>query len=339
MRKVSLGLVGLGNQGPRYARLVTELPQADLIATCSRSEERAREIADLHGATRSYTDYRTMVEEPALDGVIIVTEVDRHVEIVVTALEAGKHVLVEKPLTAGPDLEETDRVLDLAERQGCILMLAWVERYDARCSRVKRAIDEERLGKIVSIFIRRNGWRRYFRKPRFQQHPWIWEPGVHSLDLLLWLAGERPLEVYACGGKMAETGLEDTFWVMTRFESGAVGVIEQVANTIPETVAPTGDREVEVIGTEGTIRWFEPNDSFVLWRDEAAAYLDTHWYSDVAGLSQGALKNQVATFVRCLREERQPEWGTPDEIRLVARLGKAILESLESRRTVRLGDL
>lgn len=336
MRQMGIAVVGLGDQGPRYARLVAELRQADLIATCSRTEARAREVAAAYGAKRWYTDYRKMVLDPDIEGVIIATEVDRHVEVATAALEANKHVFVEKPLTATPSVEETDKVLALAEEQGRILMLAWVERYDPRCARVKEKIDKGELGKIVSVFIRRNGHRWHFEKPRFQKHPWIWEPGVHSIDLLLWFVGEPVMEVYACGGEVAETGFADTFWVTIRFVSGAVGVIEQVSNTIPDVAAPTGDREIEVIGTEGTIRWFEPNDSFVYWTAEGTQYLDSHWYYDVGGISEGALKNQLLAFLQCMESGEKPKWGTSEEIRTVAIVGKAILKSMRTHQIVRI---
>lgn len=335
-REIGVGVVGMGDQGPRYARIVAELPQAKLVATCSRTEKRAREIAEAYGAKRWYTDYRTMVQDPDIEGMIIATEVDRHVEVATAALEAGKHVFVEKPLTPTPSLEETDKVLDLADRRDRILMLAWVERYDPRSARVKEKIDAGELGRIVSVFIRRSGHRWYFRKPRFQKHPWIWEPGVHSIDLMLWFVGERATEVYACGGEVAETGFADTFWVTTRFESGAVGVIEQVANTMPDTAAPNGDREVEVIGTEGTIRWFEPNDAFVFWKAAGTEFLDSHWCYDVGSISAGALRNGLLAFLRCVEVGEKPKWGTPEEIRAVTRVGNAIIESLQTSRIVKL---
>ena len=178
MEPVKVGVVGLGDHGARHTRIFSELSDAQVIAVCSRTEERAKEIASKYGVPKWYTDYREMMQDSDIAAVDVVTEVARHAEVVLEALQRGKHVLVEKPLTLS--LEETDSILDLATKQKRVLMVCWVERFDPRKSLIKQKIESGGLGDLVSLYGRRNGLKRFFDMPRFRIYPIVLEPGIHK---------------------------------------------------------------------------------------------------------------------------------------------------------------
>ena len=324
MSSLKVGVVGLGDHGVRHTRLFTEQPEAEVVAVSSRNPERAKEVAAMFNVPRWYSDYRDLVRDVEVEAVDVVTEVSRHGEVVQAALQGGKHVLVEKPMSL--DLAETDRILELAARQNRILMVCYIERFDPRRAMIKKQIEQGQLGQLVSLYGRRNAVRRFFDMPRFRAHPIVLEPGIHTVDLMLWYAAEPVRKVYAATRRVGEPGVADVFWAMLTFESGLVGVIEEIW-AMPNGAPANLDAAWEIIGTRGTIQLRDPSDAFSIWTTEGAKSPDTHIGPEVAGQISGALRNEFSYFVACVRKNQPPAFGTPEEIRQVTRAGQAIVDS------------
>lgn len=324
MRAVKVGVVGLGDHGVRHTRLFSEMPDAQVVAVCSRDARRAREVAEQYGATRWYADYAEMMRDPEIEAVDVVTEVGRHGEVVLEALRHDKHVLVEKPLSLS--LEETDRVLELAAERKRVLMVCYIERFDPRRALIKKQIEQGSLGPLVSLYGRRNAVRRFFDMPRFRAHPIVLEPGIHTVDLMLWYAAEPVRKVFAATRRVAEPGVADVFWAMLTFESGLVGVIEEIW-AMPNGAPANLDAAWEIIGTRGTIQLRDPSDAFSIWTADGVKSPDTHIGPEVAGQISGALRNEFSYFIACVRKNQPPAFGTPEEIRQVTRVGQAIVDS------------
>jgi predicted dehydrogenase len=333
MERVKVGIVGLGDHGVRHTRLFSEMPNAEVVAVSSRDGQRAQAVATQYGARRWYSDYHDLVRDQEIEAVDVVTEVSRHAEVALAALEHGKHVLVEKPLSLS--LEETDRVLELAARQNRVLMVCFVERYDPRRALIKQRIEQGELGQLVSLYGRRNAVRRFFDMPRFRKHPVVLEPGIHTVDLILWFAAEPVRKVYAATRQVAEPGIADVFWAMLTFESGLVGVIEEIW-AMPNGAPANLDAAWEVIGTGGTIQLRDPADAFSIWTAEGAKSPDTHIGPEVAGKLGGALRSEFSYFLECVREGRSPALGTAAEIRAAIQVGLAIVQSAQSGQVVNL---
>jgi predicted dehydrogenase len=333
MRPVQVGVVGLGDHGVRHTRLFAEQPNAQVAAVCSRNAERARQVAEQFQVPRWYTDYADLVRDPDVEAVDVVTEVTRHAEVARAALANDKHVLVEKPLSL--DLAQTDQVLELAAQRGRVLMVCYVERFDPRRALIRQEIETGALGDLVSLYGRRNAVRRFFEMPRFRVHPIVLEPGIHTLDLMLWFAGEKVRQVYAATRQVAEAGIADVFWAMLTFESGLVGVVEEIW-AMPNGAPANLDAAWEVIGTRGTLQLRDPADSFSLWTADGVRSPDTHLGPEVAGRLTGALRNEFAYFLECVQTGQSPRWGTADEIRMVTRVGRAVVESAARQEIIRL---
>lgn len=324
MQPIHVGVVGLGDHGIRHTRLFSEQPEARVLAVCSRDAARAREVAERYRVPRWYSDYRELARDPEIEAVDVVTEVGRHGAVVRAALEHDKHVLCEKPLSL--DLAEVDRILDLAARRNRVLMVCYVERFDPRRAFMRRQIEAGTLGQLVSLYGRRNAVRRFFDLPRFRAHPIVLEPGIHTVDAMLWFAGERVRRVYAVARQVADPGLTDVFWAVLTFDSGLVGVIEETW-AMPDGAPANLDAAWEIIGTRGTLQLRDPADSFVLWTPEGVKTPDTHLGPEVGGKLTGALRNEFAYFLECVRAGRPPAFGTADEIREVTKVGLAIVDS------------
>ena len=191
------------------------------------------------------------------------------------------------------------------------------------------------LGEVVSLYGRRNAGRRFVSMPRFQVWPVVIEPGIHTVDMLIWLAGSRVERVYAVGRCHNEWNVIDTWLATLEFEGGAAGVIEQVWH-IPEGAPGSWphDNYIEVVGTEGIVHMRDPTDDFWTWSSERTTSPDYHLIADVAGQVVGALRNELSTFARCVSTGERPTLGTHDEIRHATRVALAIVESAEKRTPV-----
>lgn len=333
MKPVRIGVVGLGVFGEVHTRTLSQMAEFEVVAVCSRSADRAKEVAKIFGARRWYTDVGDLADDPEVEAVDVVTEVARHAEVAQIALAAGKHVLVEKPLSAR--LDETEAVLRLAEEKERIVMVGYIERYDPRRAMIRERISSGELGEVVSLYGRRNCGRQYLSKPRFQRWPLIIEPGIHTVDMLIWLAGSRVGRVYAVGRSHNEWNITDTWWATLEFTNGAVGVIEQVWH-IPEEVPADWphDNYLEVIGTKGTAQMRDPTDAFWVWASGTTRSLDFYLSPEVAGQVTGALRNELGCFARCVSTGQRPALGTPDEVRHGIRVALAVVESAKHGRPV-----
>lgn len=229
MRTFRTGIVGLGKVARLHAAAISEIHHAALAGVCSRSAEKARSFAKEYGAA-PYTDVKTMVWEEELDLVIVCTPHPNHLQPTLQALGAGAHVLVEKPLAS--TLQDCDAMIQAARNAGLRLSVISQRRFYPPVLRVRKAMDEGRIGKPVLATVQMYGWRD---RAYYDSDPWrgSWKHeggGVlvnqapHQLDLFCWLMGPVD-EVY---GRWANLNhpyieVEDTAMAIVRFKSGAMG--------------------------------------------------------------------------------------------------------------------
>ncbi len=333
MDSIGMGVIGLGRFGARHTRVLSQLPQVDLVAVCSRSEARAREVAAEHGVLKCYTDPNEMLRDPDIAAVDIVTEVDRHADIALAALRNGKHVFCEILLTTS--LEVTDRLIEATNESDTISMVGFLERFDARRANIKQRVDSGDLGQLVSIYGRRNIWRGILDEPRFKPYPLILQPGIHTIDQLLWLAQDDVVEVYARARSLMDPGRPDAWWATLTYRNGLVGVIEQ-SWFVPDKRLNWSDLHLEVVGTGGSAHVREPNDASWIWSPGSVESPDLHLVPEVHGRITGALEAELAYFADHIVNGREPDQGTLEDARRALRVGLAIVQSAESGRPVRL---
>ena len=333
MDSIGMGVIGLGRFGARHTRVLSQLSRVNLVAVCSRSEARAREVAAEHGVAKCYTDPEQMLRDPDIAAVDIVTEVDRHADIALAAMRNGKHVFCEILLTTS--LEETDQLIKATDEVGSTMMVGFLERFDVRRANIKRMIDSGDLGRLVSIYGRRSGWRGILDEPRFRPYPLVLQPGIHTIDQLLWLARDDVDEVYARTRSMVDPGRPDAWWATLTFKSGLIGVIEQ-SWFVPDSRLYWSDVHLEVVGTEGSAHIREPNDASWIWLPDSVEGPDAYLLPEVHGRITGALEAELAYFADHLVNGRKPEQGTLEDARSALRVGLAIVQSAESGEPVRL---
>jgi UDP-N-acetylglucosamine 3-dehydrogenase len=323
---VRWGVIGLGWFGEVHAETLAGMPGMELAALCTRRADRLAELADRFGVRRRYTDYRQLLADPDVQAVSIVTHYYDHAQIAMDALQAGKHVLLEKPMAA--TVEECDRILAAAAQAKGFFMVGHICRFDPRVVLAKQAIDQGRIGRIVSMHARRNLSKTIGRMVLDKISALIGD-GVHDADLMLWFTGARPVSVYGVELHPGTNKYPDVGWAMFRLDNGAVGVVESVWH-LPETTPYQIDARMEVLGTDGAlyINCAEPGLTI---HDAAGNKMpDTIYWPKLFGQRWGALQTELRYFADCILDGKPPDRITPQESREAVRLVLAATESAKT---------
>ena len=234
MSDVKVGVAGLGHWGPNLARNFAEL--AELAWLCD-SDPGKSDFATRYPQARFTTDFDEMLADDSLDSVVVATPVPTHFELARRALQAGKHVLVEKPpAMRGPEMDELVQVADAGER---VLMPGHLLLYHPGVVRVKEMIEAGDLGQVLCIY----GNRQNLGIIRSNENA-LWSLGVHDLSVILHLLDEEPETALAHGRDFLTRGVEDVVFCYLRFPSG------RIAHMHLSWLDPHKMRKITVVGTE-----------------------------------------------------------------------------------------
>src|SRR5204863_279988 len=208
-----VGLAGLGYWGPNLARNFDELAQ--LAWLCDLSEEQRARFATRYPDARLTADFDEMLADESLEAVIVATPVVTHADLAKRALEAGKHVLVEKPpALTGAEVEE---LVATAEEHGRVLMPGHLLLYHPGVARLKELIRSGELGDVLYVY----GNRQNLGKIRKDENA-LWSLGVHDLSVIQYLIQEEIVEAAAHGHAFLNEGVEDVVFCYLRFASGKI---------------------------------------------------------------------------------------------------------------------
>ncbi|TAK25789.1 MAG: Gfo/Idh/MocA family oxidoreductase [Chloroflexota bacterium] len=223
-------VVGLG-VGRSHAEAYHQLAEAELVAVCDTRAERLDPIAARYGC-RAYRSFDEVLANPEIALVSIATPHPSHAELAIRAMRAGKHVIVEKPMTI--NLVDADRMIATARETGRMLATIFQRRFWPAALKVRRAIDEGRIGRPVLGQCALSWWRPegYYRRDAWRGR-WDTEGGgvlvnqaIHAIDMFQWFMGE-PEEVVGRWTNQTHPYLEveDTAATIIRFVGGALGVL------------------------------------------------------------------------------------------------------------------
>jgi UDP-N-acetylglucosamine 3-dehydrogenase len=238
--RVPVAVVGVGNMGRHHARNYAGLSRdADLRAVVDTDAARAREIATRYAAT-AFTSVKAMLDAaPEVAAVSVAVPTSGHFDAARTLLEAGKHVIVEKPIA--PTIEETDRLIALARKRSLVLAVGHVERFNPAVRELRRLIDEGHIGTMLSLVARRVG----VMPPQVKDANVIVDLAVHDIDIFGYLLdGAEPSGLYCNAGRALAADRFDFADIFLRY--GAVACFLQV-----NWLTPVKIRSLSVTGTAG----------------------------------------------------------------------------------------
>lgn len=256
MRRLGAAVIGVGMRGRQHAWVYSTLPEVELVAVHSRTEARARRVAEEFGAKRYYTDFHKLVRDPEVDIVSIATPDHLHKEPALSAAEAGKHMIVEKPLATS--VEDAREIIKAAEKHNVMLMPFFHSRWYLHYYSVKECVERGDIGKPIYYYWRGND------VISFPSEMLSWAEKttlahilmVHGFDLARWFFKSEPTRVYAVAreGVLKQMGINtfDLMQATIEFSGGEIGNFE-ASWILPKSLSKLGAPESELIGTNGII--------------------------------------------------------------------------------------
>ena len=334
-RRVRIGVIGLGIMGEQYIRAFRNHPLAEVTAAASRTPERAAEVANRYSIPTACAEWRELVERQDVDAVYVATPDHLHYEPARAALEAGKHVLIEKPMTL--DVDEADALIEMARKSGRKVQVAFNHRWLSSYYHGRAVIEAGKIGQPLTAYARKND--TIFVPTEYI--PWAarttpaWFQSCHDIDLVRWFFGAEPVEARAWGVKrvLAARGIDtwDSIQAQVRFANGAIATFES-AWIYPNTFPAMVESFVEVIGERGHLHFDRKRESIELSTEQAFTYPKNFLAAEVFGTLRGAYPSCLEDFVKAILEDREPGVGGVDGRQVTAVLA-AIHQSLETDAT------
>ena len=232
---VRLGVVGLNYWGPNLVRNFDDL--GALAAICDLDDDRRNAMSARYPNAAAYADYADMLADDTLDAVVVATPVPTHYALAKQALEAGKHVFVEKP--PAMRAAEMDELVELAEQADRVLMPGHLLLYHPGVQKLKELVDAGELGEVLCVY----GNRQNLGIVRTNENA-LWSLGVHDLSVILYLLDEDPEIAVANGRDFLTPGVEDVVFCYLRFPSG------KIAHMHLSWLDPHKMRKMTVVGRE-----------------------------------------------------------------------------------------
>ncbi|WP_455367651.1 Gfo/Idh/MocA family protein [[Eubacterium] cellulosolvens] len=238
MRPVGVAVAGAGFWGRNQIRIFSQIPQSTLLAVCDTDKKTLQKVKSEYQVD-TYTEIAPILERDDVDALTICTPTLTHYNLAHKAIDAEKHVLVEKPLTSTSD--EAKKIIALAKKRGVSLFVGFVERFNPAVRYLKTIIDQKKVGNVILLMA-----RRVTRWPiRIGDIGVTKDSAIHDVDIMRFLLNNEVSHVYARAGSLKHR-YEDFSEMMVKFQNGVVGFID--ANWL----TPRKIRKLVVTGSEAT---------------------------------------------------------------------------------------
>jgi predicted dehydrogenase len=338
MKPTNIGVIGCGYWGPNLLRNFAENEAAQLRWMCDLDEGRLAAMSRRYPVAQTTSDYRKLVDDAELDAVAVVTPVATHFAIAKEFLRAGKHVLMEKPLTA--TVREAEELIDLAKTNGRTLMVDHTFVYTGAVRKMKEIVSGGELGDLLyfdSVRINLGLFQRDINV--------LWDLAPHDLSIMDYLLERQPQAVSALGGSHIERGIENIAYLVLLFPD------EFIAHFHFNWLAPVKIRRTMIAGSSKMILYddIEPVEKVRVYDKGVTANRVGDREADYQTLvsyrtgdmwapkldSTEALRYVIAEFLDSIRLGRQPLTDGQAGLRVV-RLLEAAQQSIKNGGQVRL---
>ena len=328
---MKVAVIGVGSMGRNHARVYSELAEAELVAVSDADAKQSASIAGKFGV-RSYTDYREMLEKEKPDAVSVAVPTILHEEVGMAALDAGAHVLMEKPIAA--TVEEGQRLIAKAKSVERQFMVGHIVRFNPAVQALKQKLIAGDLGRIFQVFCRRAGPF----PTRIQDVGVVVDLAPHAVDLRRFLTDADPIRVYAETEQRLHTNHEDLLWGVLRFADGITGSLEI------NWLTPTKVRETLVLGERGMFRVDDLTQDLYFYENAHAK--DVQWATlrTLKGVSEGSmtrfaipryepLKAELQSFLKAIQDGKSTPISGEDGLAAL-RISLALVESGQTHKMI-----
>ncbi|MGI9472782.1 MAG: Gfo/Idh/MocA family protein [Rubripirellula sp.] len=345
---IGIGIVGCGMIANFHAKAIADAEGAQLVACVDRNPDLASAFAEKQGC-RAYSTLEAMLADPEVKAVSICTPSGAHLEPAVAAADAGKHVIVEKPLEI--TTERCDEIIEACKKSDVRLTVTFQSRFHESSKLMKKAVEEGRFGKITmgDAYVKWYRSQEYYDSGAWRG-TWALDGGgalmnqaIHSVDLLVWLMGPVE-EISAMTATMTHERIEveDVAVANLKFKSGALGVIEATTTSYPGAL-----KRIEISGSEGSAVLEE--EDLKDWQFANETDKDEEIRKTMCGQNESgggaadpsAIDHHGHTmvfdeFISCIIENR-PSLLSGEEGRRSVEVIRAIYESAKTGQRVKLG--
>lgn len=306
-----IGIVGIGVMGEYHARVYSEIAKNNsdvhLAGIADIDKNRVEAIAKKYGTT-AYTDYNDLLGA-RLDAVSICVPTSMHYKVTIEAIQKGiRGILVEKPIS--DKLNNAEDMVKYARDKGVVLTVGHVERYNPAILLLKQIIDSGRLGRVVSISAKRVGPG----PPKLKDTGVIIDLAVHDLDIICYLFGAAPTDIYAFAGE-GENGLEDRASIMLKFSGQRAGTLDTNWLTARRV------RTLDLVGLQAVAHLDYIDQTIIISEHEKD--------EEIKFVKQEPLMKELTHFVNVVRGKEKPLVTGEDGIRAL----KLALAAVESYKT------
>jgi predicted dehydrogenase len=333
-RELRIGLVGLGVMGRNHLRVLGGMPGVRLAAVADPAPDALAAAAAATGAT-PFPEPFAMIDESDLDGLIVAAPTTAHVGLALAALERRLPVLVEKPLAAS--IDDGRAIIAASSAAGVPVAVGHIERFNPAVRKLGGLLEEGWLSSVYAITSRRAGPF----PARIRDVGVTIDLATHDVDILSWIAGERPVRVFAETAQRIHADHEDLLFGLLHFPSGATGMLDV------NWLTPDKRRELVVVGEEGMFEldYLTQRLTFTKASDTTNPHLiggyAPTFEGDVVLLPVAAaepLALELEDFIGVVRTGRRPEIDAADGLWAVALAG-SLLESARDGRPIDLSAM
>ena len=303
---IGIGVIGYGYWGPNLVRNFNEAQSSKVVAVCDLSSQRLAQVHRRYPAVKTTTDYRDLLSDPAIDAIAVATPVSTHFELAIQVLRAGKHVLVEKPLTT--TVEQGERLLEEAARSKQVLMVDHTFVYTSAVRKIKELVTGGQVGKLY-----------YYDSVRVNlglfQHDVnvLWDLAVHDLSIMDYVLDARPEAVAATGIAHVPGQPKDVAYLTCVFGSSLI------AHFHVNWLAPVKIRRTLIGGDQQMIVYddLEPSEKVKIYNKGITLNNGEGRYQLLVGYRSGdmqapqldtteALQAEVVHFLECIERGCHP---------------------------------
>lgn len=316
MKRVRLAVIGVGAWGKNHARVFSELDEVDLVSIVDRDIERAKVFAKKFNASY-YQTVQEMLTSEAIDAVTICTPTVTHTDIALEVIAAGKHLLIEKPMT--DTVQQAQRIIDTAKDANAILMIGFVERFNPSVQTAAEVIDKGSLGELVLGSARRLG---PFVPGRVGDIGIVKDLAIHDIDIARFLVKQEATSVYAITGSLYHK-YEDHANIVIRFDDKPSFFLEC------NWLTPHKQRILNVTGSKGVLALDYISQEVTLGTSQ--------WVQKSTSVWDEPLKRELKHFVECVSEQKAPITTGTDGLEAL-RIAEAALKSAKTKRIIYLEE-
>lgn len=328
-------IIGAGTWGERHCQALSKLRNegVELWGICDINQERAKSLSERYSIPSVFTDYKEMLKEPSLTAVTIALPDHLHREAAVEAAQAGKHIMIEKPLAL--TVEDSEAILEAARKNNVKVMVDFHGRWNPNLNLAKKVITDQKIGKVRQVAVRLSN---RITVP-LTMLSWAGHSGVlgflgsHAIDLVRWFIGETPNRVYAVSRSelLVSKGVAtpDFYLAIMEFPGGEVATLEHLW-ILPETEPSIKDYKVQIVGDKGMIKLdLSHHRSVEIIGEDQVALPEMFAAPEIFGENKGFALESIAHFARCVGNNEDFLVTGEDGLE-VTRVIEAIEESIKT---------